>query len=238
MMFKDFECDSITVPSCPDHNNSKSGKDHALVTALMIALNQVLKHGFIKTSRTDNVKRAIAKAETNLKQAKNEVSLRPYLANAPKDLNIILPYITGSLDPWMRQLTAALVWSVTGDFDRENKFEDAWIWGRNFTRSSKPLDFERDAPLFQKQERLRAYFESLPWTPGWSAYPRHYPPDIYAFQIHLVLDPENWGGKDIIFRHQFYNNSLTWYVWFTASEKTKIILRDVSKYVSGSQGKA
>jgi hypothetical protein len=37
-MFKLFQCDSITVPSCDEHNTRKSGHDQAIVNALLIPL--------------------------------------------------------------------------------------------------------------------------------------------------------------------------------------------------------
>jgi hypothetical protein len=37
-MFKGFECDSITVPSCDRHNSAKGGNDQAIVNGLLIPL--------------------------------------------------------------------------------------------------------------------------------------------------------------------------------------------------------
>src|SRR6267143_939004 len=38
LMFSAFQSDSITVPSCSEHNNGKSDKDRAIITALIKSL--------------------------------------------------------------------------------------------------------------------------------------------------------------------------------------------------------
>src|SRR5215472_5451986 len=40
MMFKGFDCDSITVPACADHNNEKSGRDQTIVFGHLLYLQK------------------------------------------------------------------------------------------------------------------------------------------------------------------------------------------------------
>jgi DNA polymerase III alpha subunit (gram-positive type) len=52
MMFREFDCDSITVPSCDVCNNEKSGRDQAIVHGFLKSLN-----GY-KKSLSGNVQKA------------------------------------------------------------------------------------------------------------------------------------------------------------------------------------
>ncbi len=56
LMFRKFDCDSITVPWCDDHNSSKSGEDQAIVSAFVQSLDNLFKQG---TRLISNVVKAI-----------------------------------------------------------------------------------------------------------------------------------------------------------------------------------
>jgi hypothetical protein len=223
-MFTGFNCDRITVPSCSLHNNEKDDKDQAIVIWLLLAMYQTDKNGF---SITENVKRAIEIAQDHFAQAKKDVSLRPLLAsptNFPEMAYIHETEERRIIRPWMCQLTAALVWSVIGEWMPTNDFESAWVYSHDFISSHEPMqheDYEREKA---KAQRSKTFFDSLAWNRGWPSGKNNYPSDIFSFDLSFIDNSEQWDGRNMIFRYRFYN-SMRWYVWFKASAEAKQLLK-------------
>lgn len=71
-MFAAFECDSITVPSCIQHNNEKSDKDRAITTVLVKSLHRALESGLPVESLPQNVIKAVEFLKPNFAQANRE----------------------------------------------------------------------------------------------------------------------------------------------------------------------
>ena len=130
MMFDGFDCDSITVPACEAHNTSKSGRDRAIVTAISILAYQVWKQDANDRNLTPNVIKAVKNLEPNFSRAETEVGLRDFLVNPPSGLLNSLPYTKSSVNPenWIRQLTAALVWSAIGKYNSRIEWDKANAW--------------------------------------------------------------------------------------------------------------
>jgi len=116
-MFKEFSCDSITVPSCEDHNSAKGGSDQAIVSAFLIPLY----NGIGRYSLEGEVLKAIKVAEPSFERAKRRAVNSALLKNPPEALKDLpnLAYLVPSIDigAWIRQLTAALVYDGTQVFD-------------------------------------------------------------------------------------------------------------------------
>jgi hypothetical protein len=223
LMFSAFECDSITVPSCIEHNNGKSDKDRAIVTALLKSLYRTLECDIPSNSFSPDVIKAIEHLKPNFAQANREVKDNSLLIDPELDFKI--PAIGVSVDGWIRQLSAALVWSVSGEFDSTIKWDEALVWNSFYLRTSRPmelLDIGWQVVMNQAAERS---IERFDWKGGWSAYPRMYPSNIYnlsiCFSPTLVQVIEN----EVAFRHQFYN-CLNWYIWFAPSKKTRMVLEE------------
>src|SRR5437868_3189578 len=115
LMFTAFECDRITVPSCDKHNTEKGGNDRAIITALVRSLHQTLEYRDSTNSLPENVLKAIKFLEPDFRQANRELSSHSLLANPELDFKI--PKLNISVFDWIRQLSAAMVWRVTGEFD-------------------------------------------------------------------------------------------------------------------------
>jgi hypothetical protein len=229
MMFEAFDCDRITVPACEEHNNSKSEKDRAIVTTLIRGVDQMQSGGLLRTALSPNVAKALSILEPDFRQANRELTLQHYLIDPPKDLEIDLPYLKPEvrIRTWVVQLTAALVWSVVGAYDPDSDWQNAWSWSPHYVQTAGPVSFEDAAHTALKGKLVENKVEHLSaWWPGWSAKPRVYPPDIYNFKICLVPNPEDWDGKEVIFKHLFYGSTM-WYVWFSTSQNTKDTLKDM-----------
>lgn len=229
MMFSGFGCDSITVPSCERHNTEKGTGDRGIITALIMSAYQMLQHrDKLSVHLTDNVIKAVELLQPEFAQAKNEVSLRHLLIDPPEGLNIPLPYTTPGVNirAWMRQLTAALLWSLFGKHEAALEWEESWAWSPGFMPISEPVTARQAASFLSDTRNIELELEGLTWRSGWSSSPRELPADIYSFDVCFLEHPEDWDGKEIVFRHKFYNRTSTWYVGFAAPQEFKAILID------------
>lgn len=114
-MFNLFDCDRITVPSCEQHNNNKSHKDQAIVTMLLSGIKQMIEYGLNDSDLPENVLKILTQSDKHLEFAKRAVALK-HLYTGPIAQTRHFPHLAAEVDitEWMRQLTAALMWSVTG----------------------------------------------------------------------------------------------------------------------------
>jgi len=225
-MFKGFPCDSITVPSCDEHNSQKCADDQAVVSAFLIPLSNCLdKCGPDKHSLEPDVVRAILVARPSFVRAKRKARSRPLFRGprgAPSDLPDVC-YLDRSVDlyAWIRQLTAALVFDGTLAFDPTIAWDEAIAWSREWVpEMERPASAGDAALLFERRREIGALLERFSWQDGWSAYPRPYPPNIYRFWLCIEPEPRKVG-----FKHVFYNR-YAWYVWFSASPETVLKLSD------------
>lgn len=228
-MFKGFPCDSITVPSCETHNSHKSGNDQAVVSAFLIPLY----NGLGRYPLDADISKAIENALPSFVRAKRKALSTPLLSDPPEDIADLpdVSYVTPSTNirAWVRQLTAALVYDAVKTLDRTIKWDEVITWSPDWieTDDPSPVPFNRVISVLQKKGAVRARLEQMEWLDGWSAYPRKYPSNIYAFQLHFEPD-------EVVFWHRFYNR-YNWYAWFSASQETlgKLATK-IGKDITGS----
>jgi hypothetical protein len=235
-MFEAFDCDSITVPACDRHNTAKNLDDRAIVAFFLRGLYTGFKSGTL----TENVLRAFEVAERNLKNAR-EVTLRPLVVDPIGELDTPLSHIdeTAKVKAWMRQLTAALVWSVVGEFDPSVRWDDAVVWSPEFAPDTGLLNIEEAKLRIERLQSIKSNINSLAvqWWPGWSSFPREYPRDIYRFELsfipsqYLLRDESDTG---IIFRHWFYSQ-FSWFVWFTAPQQVRLLIMNTVKKMHSTE---
>ena len=235
-MFKAFDCSSITVPSCDNHNSEKNLDDRAIVEFFIKGSFVGLRDG----SLTRNILKAMEIAESKLGNA-NEVSLRPLVNDLQEEVNFSLSYVDNRINikAWIRQLTAALVWSAVGDFDESIEWDNTIVWSPEYLPSQgTTLEIEQAGLELQKLQAIKAEVlkASTWWWHGWSAHPKSYPLDIYRFEISFLpsqyfLQEDN--DLDIVFRHWFYS-IYSWYVWVTVSEETKKQIASIVKTIHNS----
>jgi hypothetical protein len=120
---------------------------------------------------------------------------------------------------WIRQLTAALVWSVTGSYDPNTDWDNSVPWSHGYLPSSgEPRTFEDISNEMLKNQDIDQLFKQMKWHDGWSALPRKYPKDIYSFELSFIQNLEPWQGLNVVFRHRFYNSTSVWKILFKASQ--------------------
>lgn len=233
MMFEAFDCDSITVPSCDRHNTVKSLDDRAIVTFFLRGLYYGLKKGSLTASQL----RALEVAEHKLGKA-TEVTTQPLVRDPLGIVDTRFSHIdeTRKVKDWMRLLTGALVWSVQGKHDSSVNWDQAMVWSPEYVVDTDQLDIEQAGLRLEKIRSIKAEVDrvSVYWWPGWTSYPRGYPPDIYRFDVSLLPSQyllKSDSKPEVIFRHCFYGQ-FQWYVWFTASEAVKTTIAGALQEVS------
>jgi len=223
LMFASFDCDSITVPSCKIHNNEKSNKDRAIITCLIKSLHRAIESGFPVDSVPSKVFKTIADLKPYFAQANREVSDHSYLSNP--ELDFKLPAINVSVYEWIKQLSAALVWSVVGEFDPAVKWDGSLVWSPLYVESTESMELIDRLSQVVRNQMAERHIESFDWKIGWSAFPRNYPPEIYNFKICFSPTLIQKIDGEVAFRHQFYG-SLNWYIWFAPSQQTRQTLEE------------
>lgn len=219
-MFRAFSCDSITVPSCEQHNSSKGGHDQAIISAFLIPLSNSAE----KIDLEEDILKALKKAQSSFERVKRRAINSPMLKNPPEILKDLpnLAYLISEIDieGWIKQLTAALVWDCTRAYDSTIDWLNSIAWSPDWISARGPASIEHGyaRAVFEKNKKMQNLLDQLAWADGWSAYPHPYPNTIYAFQVHF--EPNN----EVIFRHRFYGR-YSWYAWFSASSNTVASLK-------------
>jgi len=220
-MFKAFQCDSLTVPSCDEHNSKKCGHDQAIVSALLIPLHT----GRHRYPLEPEIELAINAALPSFEMSKRSAVRSPFLKDPPSGLDDLpdLAHLAPSVDfpAWIRQLTAGLVHKKIATASYTVSWQKATVWSPHWfaTSGPAPVPYDDVVQTLESYQKQRAMLDNLTWQPGWSASPNPYPNIIYSFQIHVFPD------KYVMFRHMFYNR-YTWYVTFRASKRciSKLLL--------------
>lgn len=220
-MFRDFNCDSITVPSCQKHNCSKSSDDQAIINALLIPIkdyaNSTLEY---KVKLNKDILRATYRLDNSLERIKNMVIKKSFLERMPDELKH-LPDIAFLKSPikfydWVKKITAGMIYYGIGYYDSSIDWDKIDCWSLDYYAAKQVKNDNEKIEILIKYDQLRKWFATKIWHSGWTAYPRKYPPDIYRFAICFDFD-------DITIRHSFYN-SYHCYTSFTANQKLKELI--------------
>ena len=227
MMFRDLDCkDPIVVPSCDEHNTAKGESDRAIVLALLKTWEQqVTFHSCATDLMTENIAKAMKIAQDHFPESRKLVTLHPVLEDPPDGWDNSWPRLApeAKIGEWIRQLTAAVAWSATGDFDPLTKWHEANLYSRHFYSTLGPEDQWGTEDFLQHNRRWdieEAKYGQYYWYPGWNNQADEYPQDIYRFRITFLPAHSQREGMNVVFRHTFYN-SLVWYVWVAASERAR-----------------
>ncbi len=212
-MFKAFECDSITVPSCSEHNCSKSGEDQAIVSTFLMSFKNSLKMNQLINPK---VKDAVLEALPSFEFTKNRVESRHLFQSIKNELSNI-PEIGFIKSPikiknWINTLTAGLVYDALNYFDENIEWEKMDCWSPDYVPSTnKVTDLDKYHTLKLIKDFGLWFDKKNKWILGWSAYPIQYPKEIYHFYVSINVD-------EIIFKHCFYQ-SYTWFAELKSSNK-------------------
>lgn len=214
MLFRAFDCSSITVPSCHNHNTIRSDQDLAIVAGFMKTLNEgnYKLHPDVQTAIHYETKRS------TFETTKRTARLTPFISDLSGNFDDLphVAYISFPTHDWIRQIMAGLVYDTTQKHDPSIDWEQSVIYSPTwFAGNQKGLEVEEAVRLiFERAEKTQVW-EQVDWMDGWSAHPKPYPLGIYRFYLHFA--------EPVLFKHVFYDN-FTWYIGFECSEETKKLL--------------
>ena len=162
-MFKAFQCDSITVPSCDEHNSKKCGHDQAIVSAFLIPLHTGRKRYPLEPE----IIQAIELALPSFERSKRFAVQSPFLKDPPDDL-VDLPNLA-HLEPsvkvanWVRQLTAGLVYSKIELSSTTISWSKATTWSPDWfpTYSPGPIPHREVVENIKVKQKHRAMLDKL-----------------------------------------------------------------------------
>jgi hypothetical protein len=215
-MFKAFDCDCLTVPSCKDHNRDKSFDDQTIIDLLMQAVEWQRRRSPISQHAAE----ALSLRFSSFSHTKRRID-HANLVDHPELPEI--PYLEPGTDiyGWMKCVAAALVYDGAGFHDANIDWPAAIVFSPTFLPGPKrpPLPVDDAAEwLTERQDIADTADRSFDWLHGWSARPRPYPPDVFAFQV--AFDDEGSVGLRLL----FYGES-RWYVITPMRGRTRRALR-------------
>ncbi|HSH02050.1 MAG TPA: hypothetical protein VLL52_05975 [Anaerolineae bacterium] len=198
-----------------------------------MALQQVLIHQEPKPALAPNVRKAIQIAAPNFGQDKALVTLQAFVLDASPDLGYPLPYFNNQneLKHWVRQLTAALTWSVIGQYEPAISWDNVIVWSPQFIPTDTALSQEEAINRILEKKRLKENLDDIDWLQGWSPHPP-WPQDIYRLGVTFLPVEDTDEEIAVIFHHTFYN-SLNWYVWvdmpYKIAEQLFVVCKPIDK---------
>jgi hypothetical protein len=196
MLFKNVDCDSITVPSCDDHNGEKSGADQAILSVFALEL--------VESGSVNNAPKDVQSSVAHLKKAFKHVLRSAKAVNMPPEPEFVrrgssIAATTQDHRSWIKCVSAGLIWDATQSFDQRIRWETVISWSPNFTPlRERPYNLESALRKMRSNALQIDELNSLPWYAGWSASPRPYPHDVYRFEA-------NFDTSTLGFRHTFFN---------------------------------
>ena len=215
-MFRAFDCDSITVPSREDHNTSKSFDDQIII--------DLLAHGVEWQPRRVPLSHHAAEA-VSLRYASFSYTQRriQYAKLVEHPMLAPTPYLEPetNIQGWMQHAAAALVFDGVGFHDASIDWPAAVVFSPTFLPGPKapPLPLDDAAEWLTERQRIAdAADGSFDWREGWSAQPKPYPADVFAFDVGFY--DRGFVGLRLL----FYGES-RWYVITPMSGHTRRALR-------------
>lgn len=221
-MFKGFNNDSITVPSCDTHNSEKSHMDQVIITALVIPLSNLKSSAKVFSN---DVEKAISNTISSFPYTKNKVTSKHILQNPQGLPEVAYLQPTVKLTDWIKQLTAGWIYSAKNDADLTINWTDSMVWSPDYIYGEENVQPEKSTlvEIITKNKTTQQYFENnFNWVSGWSKKPRLYPPDVFNFQLAFT---EN---NICFFQYRFYSQ-YTWFIRVACASDTILALKKRSE---------
>lgn len=217
-------CSKITVPACAEHNTDKAGSDNAIKAALLRGIDEMIANG-VKTDASDGVRRTIELMRSKYQQANRLVKIKPLVSDHPDDAGVKLPFLhkEADVESWVRMLTAALLWSVTGTHDSGCNWSDSEVFSPSYIPGRRDADLTPQSLAATYEKNLctwRNLEETGLWRHGWQPYPDPFPPDLYHFDVCLATA---YGRRTATFKHYFFS-AHPYYVQFETTGDTIAIM--------------
>ena len=205
--FKGFNVDSLTVPSCKEHNMDKCYTDEAIAKSMLLALE---KNVIIKNN---DIRIALQKVKPYYNQVKSDLSERTIYKQNDASYDSIILNQNINLSDWIKKLSAGLIFYKIKHFDSNNNFDQSFVFERN---SYIAHDTPQSLLMFEKEYIRKIEFTKIiedgNWFNGWNDKKNKYPETIYKFSYKFI-------GKRIIIKHWFFQQ-FTYYNGIEISNNT------------------
>ncbi len=222
MLFKDVDCEGITVPSCATHNTGKNGDDAAFVLALCQATT--LWQERYGKKLPESTQSAVERIVAGVRRPK-QVTKRRFLTDPPEGLDEHNEHIhmDARVPAWIKQLSAALIWSALGGYTHLIDWDRAEVWSPVYHSGSTARPTAQALGDFEGIARFEELVNRQHWHEGWTE-EQGYPHTIYQFRICLS-DEQLRGLPLTIIKHTFFTWG-TWYAFFCGSWRTRKSLQE------------
>jgi hypothetical protein len=182
------------------------------------------------TEAPDRVHQSIALMRPKYPQANRFVTMKPLVSEHPDDAGIELPFVHKDveIESWVKMLTAALLWGVTGSHDSGTDWGEAHVFSPSYIpgRCSAELTAEELVSGYDRNiYEWRNLEDTGVWRHGWQPDSGPFPPDIYNFDVCLDRVA---GSPAAIFKHYFFSKH-PYYVSFGTSER---VLSAMNEYLA------
>jgi hypothetical protein len=203
-VFKGLKINRITVPSCDEHNTSKSGEDEAIVKSMLLTIERNKE-----IILAPEVVIALNEVKDHYNQVKGTVTEDAIYLDYDK--KIVCLDASVDLTKWIKELSAGMICYKIKCFDSNNNYKDSRVFERNsYSKNTKKLiDFEKER---NEKIRLQELSEIGEWNDGWIP-ESIYPDALYYFKYKFIC-------SSIHIKHVFYR-SFTYYNIIEISKETK-----------------
>jgi hypothetical protein len=207
-VFKGIKVDKknrITVPSCDEHNTSKSRDDEAIVKSMLLTLERNKNIPLAPEMET-----ALNEVKDRYNQVKRTVTEEAIYLDYDK--KIVCLNASVDLTNWIKELSAGMICYKIKCFDKNNNYKDSKVFERNsYSKNAEKhlSDFEKER---NKKLKLQELSERGKWNFGWLP-ENPYPDTLYFFKYKFI-------SSSILIKHVFYR-SFTYYNIIEISNETK-----------------
>ena len=202
---RDLECDRITVPSCHTHNTDKGGVDQAVATAMMMNLFERARGDVLEC--TADLERQLPLVVRRVVRYIPSSYARTFRTVKPTQVHSFiceltpLYHIPFSLDPWIRQIAAALAFDADKIFHQGSNWDETKVWSPSMY-SGPHSPYHHVEEVWESMSKKRAQhhlFDHHQWKQGWTSHPRPYPSEIFSFQVSSL-------EKQVLLKLSFLSN--------------------------------
>jgi len=203
---------------------AKAGSDNAIKAALLRGIDVMITTD-AQSAVPGGVQRSIASMRPKYRQANGLVTMKPLVSDHPDDAGVELPFISNStgVESWVKMLTAALLWSVTGKHDSGSDWNRASVFSPSYIPGNRDTDLTPEHLAAAYDRNLytwRNLEDSGQWQHGWQPDSGPFPPEIYRFDV--CLDTAARRPTAVIKHHFFCKHP--YYVCFETSQEVISIM--------------
>jgi hypothetical protein len=182
----------------------------------------------LRTIVAGDLQRVIESTSKENVRTKATVPMKRFADQLPAGADFDLPFVTPevNLPGWITELTAGLIWSITGTHDNGSDWEGIWNWSPSFYPAAGVFPQKLAMRHIIEHYWLYDLFEnSGQWRSGWTAGKTPLSERIYNFRVSIE-DHGSRGSGMVIFRHDF----LSGFVYYSRFRTSPLVKEAIMKF--------